>query len=146
MKKIIHKANEDKDAVIASFFFYGHGLSDQKSLLGLLRTLLHQIIHEISSLLAKLTSIFIRKSEAYGEYNKDWKWHESDLRDFFKDSVLKLAEPNKIRVYVDAFDAFDEYDKQSRDDVLDFLQLIAGHIKICVSRRYLPHNSSGTRP
>lgn len=76
----------------------------QKSVLGLFRSLLHQIVQRFPRLLQELCSIFKRRCETEGEIGEKWNWQEKTLQDFFKHNVPSAAKIHPIRVYIDALD------------------------------------------
>jgi hypothetical protein len=56
-----------REYTVASFFFHGRGVSIQQTALGLFRSLLHQILTQIPSLLSEFQPIFQKKLETQGE-------------------------------------------------------------------------------
>ncbi len=90
--------------VFAFFFFHARDSVLQKSSLDLFRSLLHQILQQISELLLKFSSIFQNRCETQRRIEKKWHWHERDLEDFFKINVADAAKTYKMRIYVDALD------------------------------------------
>jgi len=86
--------------VAASPFCYGRGVNIQKPPLGLILSLLYQILDQIPDLLPEFNSIF-DKCETEGE---KWKWHERELRMILEDCTRRAPEAYSIRIYVDALD------------------------------------------
>ena len=121
--------------VCASFFFYGGGTLIQKNPLGLFRSLLHQIVQQVPSLLLELTHIFERRCETDGDFGKKWTWHETELQDFFSTAVVEAAKTEAIRVYVDALD---ECGEQVATDLVTLFQGLAESLSICFSCRHYP--------
>ncbi|MCJ1313277.1 hypothetical protein MMC25_006954, partial [Agyrium rufum] len=138
------KEQEAEKSVIASFFFHGRGAEIQKSPLGLYRTLLHQILQQIPSLLTKLTTLFLKKCQTEGRHGEKWKWEERDLQDFCEAEIMNVARHCTIRIYVDALD---ECGEKTATDLVDFFDRItympgsskASHnLGICFSCRHYP--------
>lgn len=90
--------------VVASFFFHGRGVDIQKTPLGLFRSLLHQILDQIPDWLSEFSSIYKKRCETEGKPGEKWKWHETELQNFLKDSVPRTSKEYSIRIYVDALD------------------------------------------
>ena len=121
--------------VCASFFFYGGGTLIQKNPLGLFRSLLHQILQQVPSLLLELTHLFKRRCETDGPPGEKWNWHEKELQEFFESAVVKAAKTEAIRVYVDALD---ECGEQAATSLVRFFEGVADSLSICFSCRYYP--------
>ena len=121
--------------ICASFFFYGGGTLIQKSPLGLLRSLLHQIVQQAPSLLLKLTQIFERRCDTDGMFGEKWVWHERELQEFFEFAVVEAAKTEAIRIYIDALD---ECGEQAATSLVTFFQGLAESLSICFSCRYYP--------
>ena len=121
--------------ICASFFFYGGGTLIQKNPLGLFRSLLHQIVQQVPSLLLELTQIFKRRRETDGDFGEKWTWHERELQEFFESAVVEAAKTEAIRVYVDALD---ECGEQAATSLVRFFQGVADSLSICFSCRHYP--------
>ena len=121
--------------VYASFFFYGGGFPIQKNQLGLFRSLLHQIVQQVPSLLLELTHLFNRRCETDGNFGEKWIWHERELQEFFESAVVEAAKIEAIRLYVDALD---ECGEQAATNLVRFFQGVADSLSICFSCRHYP--------
>ena len=134
--KYASEAERDRGSLVcASFFFYGGGTLIQKNPLGLLRSLLHQIVQQVPSLLLELTHIFKRRRETDGTYGEKWNWHEMELQEFFESAVVEAAKTEAIRIYVDALD---ESGEQAATSLVTFFQGLAESLSICFSCRHYP--------
>lgn len=120
---------------LVSFFFHGRGAPMQKTVLGLFRSLLHQILQKNRDLLSKLTSLYKRSSETEGEFGRKWNWHEKQLQNFFKQNVVDAARTHPIRIYIDALD---ECGEDVATELVEFLRCLAAPISICFSCRHYP--------
>ena len=125
----------EQAVTLASFFFHGRGASLQKNVLGLFRSLLHQILKRNRNLLSKLTSIYKRRCETEGEFGKKWNWHEKQLQTFFKQHVVDAARTHKIRIYIDALD---ECGEDIAVELVEFFRRFTTPISICFSCRHYP--------
>ena len=125
-----------KQRVIASFFFHGRGSITQKSSFGLFRSLLHQILSEIPSLLSEFTSLYRHKTMSIGKHGKDWEWHEAELRDFVGSALTELQSLYSITLFIDALD--EVRDDTARDLIEYFSSIGASRLQICISCRYYP--------
>ena len=125
----------DRDATLASFFFHGRGAPIQMSVIGLFRSLLHQLLQSLPGLLAEFSTLYKRRTDTDGECGVKWNWHERELRDFFKSSVVNAAKTHKICLYVDALD---ECGEEVATDLVDFFQRFGSPLAICFSCRHYP--------
>ena len=135
MKHAFETDRSRSNGIFASFFFDSRGTLIQMSIIGLLRSLLYQISQQNSSVLLELTLIFKKKLQTDGEYGKDWTWHERELQKFFKTVVVKAANINTIRIFVDALD---ECGEQNATRLIGFFEGIADYLSICLSCRHYP--------
>lgn len=112
----------------AGFFFWNSGYEIQMSGIGLLRTLLYQILKQQPRLAKK---VFRKRWEAYqtlrgGFY--EWTWLD------LKQSLEELARNNGIRLalFIDGLDEFDGH----HDDLVELLLRISGPtVKVCAASR-----------
>ena len=135
MKYASKPERSPENGICASFFFYGGGTRLQKSPLGLFRSLLHQIVEQVPSLLLELTHIFKIRCETDGIFEVKWNWHERELQEFFDSAVVEVAKTEVIRVYVDALD---ECGEQAATSLVTFFQGLAESLSICFSCRHYP--------
>ncbi|KAL1851077.1 hypothetical protein VTK73DRAFT_9546 [Phialemonium thermophilum] len=98
------KATLPKRDLVLSFFFHARGNDLQRSPLGFFRSLLHQVLGEVPSALPSLVNEFQRRCQANGRPNKEWRWQEEELWEFFQSSIPKLLETRPVWLFVDALD------------------------------------------
>ncbi|KAL1614932.1 hypothetical protein SLS54_009381 [Diplodia seriata] len=103
-----HRRN--KPQVIVSFFFYGRGTTLQKSTVGFLRAVLHQILPHYPRKLSELTKRFESQCADHGAPEKDWNWHEQDLKAFVFSLLEEVSQEDTIQLFVDALDECGEED------------------------------------
>ena len=125
-----------KKRLIVSFFFHGRGSDIQKSSFGLFRSLLHQILSGIPSLLSEFVSIHQEKTVSIGDHGKDWEWHETELRDFMERALSKAGRLYPITLFIDALD--EGGDDTARDLMDYFSNMEAPEFHVCISCRYYP--------
>jgi ankyrin repeat protein len=121
---------------VASFFFHGRGVPMQRTVLGLFRSLLHQILSQIDPLLSELQSIFEEKLKTQGEPEKNWDWYKEELQDFFTSNVAEKG--HRIRIFIDALDECGE----GAEELVDYFQKLTSSpesaLSICFSCRHYP--------
>ena len=137
LKHLLETAEREpkQKSILASFFFHGRGAPIQRNVLGLFRSLLHQILQQNRALLSDLTSLYNKKSETEGQYGIDWTWNENQLQSFFKSNVVHTARTHQMRVYIDALD---ECGQDIALELVEFFRWFAAPISICFSCRHYP--------
>lgn len=136
------EARRDRD-IIAAFFVHGRGTDMQKSHLGIYRSLLHQLLPYCPGPLAKLTKVFMDRTNIRGKFDKKWTWEEGELRNFFNATILAESLQRSITAFIDALDEMDE--QSAVDLIANFERLqskdIPRHSKfrLCFSCRYYPN-------
>lgn len=124
-----------RDFTLASFFFHGRGKPIQKNVLGLFRSLLHQIMQQNHELLSKCTSLYKKKCDTEGPCGTNWNWDEKQLQAFFKTCVVDTARTHQIRIYIDALD---ECGQDVAIDLVEYFRCCTAPIPICFSCRHYP--------
>lgn len=137
LKHILETAEREpkQKSISASFFFHGRGAPIQRNVLGLFRSLLHQILQQNRALLSDLTSLYNKKIKTEGQYGIDWTWNENQLQSFFKSNVVHMARTHQTRVYIDALD---ECGQDIALELVEFFRWFAVPISICFSCRHYP--------
>ncbi|KZL84934.1 ankyrin repeat-containing protein [Colletotrichum incanum] len=128
--------------LVLSFFFHGRGHELQRSLLGLFRSLLHQLLNLVPGALLDLIDTFDQRSKTIGEAGKDWQWHLPMLQAFFQSSLLKILKRRAVLVFIDALD---ECGEQPAVQLIEHLkQLLSSlpstdlQLSVCFSCRHYP--------
>ncbi|EJP62289.1 Ankyrin repeat-containing protein [Beauveria bassiana ARSEF 2860] len=96
-------SNTGGSAVVLSFFFHAHGSKLQRTMLGLFRSLLHQLLLQVPDVLSDLITLQ-QWSNALGKHGENWQWHLSELQEHFHLSLSKVLESHPIWLFVDALD------------------------------------------
>ena len=133
------------NALVLSFFFHGRGDELQKTPLGLLRSLLHQILRQAPDALQDLVDRFEQKRKENGRPGEKWHWHKGELGSFLESSLPKVTKTRPVWLFVDALD---ECGKDSAVTLVEtfktLLKSIAsqpvhlGQFHICFSCRHYP--------
>lgn len=122
--------------VRASCFFWNAGTEMQKSMRGLLRTLLNQIFEQKPNIIPELVRERRWQLALYtGSHTIDWS--ESELHDCLRECILKVAESgNNFFFLVDGLDELEGTD-EAREELINLLNSLADHVnvKICISSR-----------
>ncbi|WYZ38338.1 hypothetical protein EsH8_III_000252 [Colletotrichum jinshuiense] len=128
--------------LVLSFFFHGRGHELQRSLLGLFRSLLHQLLHLVPGALPDLIDTFDHRRKTVGEAGKEWQWHLPMLQAFFQSSLSRILKQRTMLVFIDALD---ECGEQPAVQLIDFLkQVLSGlssadlQLSVCFSCRHYP--------
>ncbi|KAF3903466.1 hypothetical protein ABW20_dc0105730 [Dactylellina cionopaga] len=146
MKYIHHEARtsqglqqwaENTEFVTAAFFFWNGGSPMQKSLLGLLQSMLYEILLQKPNLKEKVFPETVQE-----EVSARWKsrhpgsdtiWRAQDLKDAFK----RLLETSSLKICL-FIDGLDEYDGEDSEVAELFQSIVTSpSIKACLSSR--PH-------
>lgn len=135
--------SSDKPILRAEYFFWNPGSEMQKSVIGLLRAILYQLVSQLRlnrpDLLPQVLDQAMWRS-ASTTSNSLLPWTRIDLQD----TLLKLlVSAHKFGMTFLLIDGLDELDgtEETREELLQFLLQVAGlkHVKICLSSR--PWNS-----
>lgn len=124
----------NKDLVVGSCFFWKAGTPIQKSLTGMLRSLLHQILMQKRSFIADTDPLRWR-SLYWGSLSLE-DWTDVELIKAMQ-NVVRAAQPTaRLALFVDGLDEFDGDDEQMQS-LIDFFHGLAEqpNVKVCVSSR-----------
>ncbi|EPS44771.1 hypothetical protein H072_1200 [Dactylellina haptotyla CBS 200.50] len=122
---------------IAAYFFHARGNYLEKSSLGMLRSLLYQILDHDPQCYREFVPRFLDNKRKHGE---SWEWHPDELKDALREIVRYQSAP--IILLVDALDECEEPEVRSVVRFLEGLSLDAttsGRMfNICLSSRHYP--------
>ena len=126
--------------VLASFFFHARGTELQNTRVGLYRSLIHQLLLQVSSLRSDFREYYQKKKQA----SKSWNWDVTDLQELLANFITKAGKIVPIFIYIDALD---ECGPEEEKNLMDYLQTLTGSessianksTKICFSRRHYPY-------
>ncbi|OPB44877.1 hypothetical protein A0O28_0090150 [Trichoderma guizhouense] len=139
MKHILEHCQTKEDYVIAAYFFNARGTELEQTPLGMLRSLLFQLLEHEPSYYDALLPIFRKKQEDHGMGG--WEWREPELKSFFLSEIPK-CQSRPLLLIIDALDECSEHDVQN---VAKFLQDLSNNavdagltLNICLSSRHYP--------
>ncbi|KAH7117473.1 Pfs, NACHT and ankyrin domain protein [Dactylonectria macrodidyma] len=137
--KFIYLSMKKKDrpqhAITASFFFNARGDYLEKSILGMYRSLLHQLLERYPDLQA------VFDDPDLTPHSQDGCPSLSILKDLFRNAVSALGQ----RSFTCFIDALDECDEQQVVDMVQYFEELVEHstkgtlLRICFSSRHYPH-------
>jgi hypothetical protein len=125
-----------EDETTLSFFFNARGTTLGKSVQGIYRCLLHQIVGQVPDLSSKVAA-------ADRELYRSKGWPVEVLQDLFRQAVLHLCRHTSVSCYIDALDEGDDED-QVRGMIEFFYDLAERHdsddlpFYVCLASRYYP--------
>jgi ankyrin repeat protein len=130
-----------RDHVIAAYFFNARGSMLEKTLLGMLRSLLYQLLKHYPLLFERFIPKFKDKQEMHG---RKWEWQVGELKNFLL-SEMKKSQPKPLLLLVDALDECNEPEVRELVSFLELLSINAVSAKtklnICLSSRHYPRIS-----
>ncbi|KAK1964787.1 hypothetical protein LY78DRAFT_748137 [Colletotrichum sublineola] len=128
--------------LVLSFFFHGRGHELQRSLLGLFRSLLHQLLNHVPGVLSDMVGTFDHNRKTLGEAGKEWTWHVSVLQAFFQSSLSNILKQRAVLIFIDALD---ECGEKYAVELIEFLKQTLSVLSsedsqfgICFSCRHYP--------
>ena len=136
----VKATSTDKSSIIAAFFFNARGTSEEKSPMGLFRTLTHTLCQYSRAFRALVVSAYVEKSR---KIRTGWEWQFGEIKTLLKAIVKSsvLGQRNLV-LFVDALD---ECDLAGARSVILFFQELASFavsedtkFSICLSSRYYP--------
>ncbi|KAK5218691.1 hypothetical protein LTR72_008630 [Exophiala xenobiotica] len=140
MKAALHRAKRETNPAsinVAGFFFSSRrNVELERTRLGLLRTLLHQLLQADENLMTNFLEIYTKKNDNIGS---GWQWHYGELHDFFSHN-FKLVESRTKETYV-FIDALDECEHEEIQEVAYFFRDLSAtnRFHVCLSSRHFPH-------
>lgn len=130
-------SKNDPSRITLSFFFLARGTAEEKTTLGLYRSLLHQLFEIGSDLQESLEWMTVDGARTI---QRDG-WSEEALKQTLKYAVPKLGN-RSLTMFVDALD---ECDENKADDMVSFFEELCDYasetrvqVQICFSSRYYP--------
>ncbi|KAL7928742.1 ankyrin repeat-containing domain protein [Trichoderma chlorosporum] len=139
MKRILEYCQAKEDYGIAAYFFNARGAELEQTPLGMLRSLLFQLLGLEASLLDQLLPIYLQKEQDHEA--GDWEWREPELQGFLLSEISKC----RSRPLLLIIDALDECSDHGVQRVAEFLENLSAKamddgitLKICLSSRHYP--------
>ncbi|KAJ9219632.1 hypothetical protein DTO271D3_6675 [Paecilomyces variotii] len=129
-----------RDKIIISFFFNARGEEMERSVLGMYRSLLWQLLHKLPDLQVVFDGLNLVQAMTIESH----KWGLENTQSLLKDAIERLGQRSLI-CFVDALDECEE--DQVRDMISFFEQLgevalqSGCQLNVCLSSRHYPHIS-----
>lgn len=101
--------------ILASFFVHGLGDEMERSKLGILRSLLHQILPQLPEHLSILTEEFLEREKT----RKDWVWSQEELMKVLRGIITRGSHASRPVIIL--VDALDELGENLAREVVGFL-------------------------
>ena len=138
---LLHCQETFKGHVIAAYFFNARGNLLEKTTLGMLRSLLYQLLDQNPISCERFIPMFFDKQKKHG---KEWEWRIGELKNFLL-SEIKRPQSKPLLLLIDALDECNEPEAR---DVVSFLESLSVNaidakniLNICLSSRYYPNIS-----
>ncbi|KIW27934.1 uncharacterized protein PV07_07630 [Cladophialophora immunda] len=131
-------SGNDADFIMASFYFWYAGNNDERSMTGLLRTLIHQLLSQRLDIVDQVISASRWESSLYGPSHLH-VWEEKELIQVLCRVLQCLGTSKRILLFIDGLDEQEGPDDQ-RQEVLDLISSVTqdNNVKACVASR--PYN------
>lgn len=113
------------DYVLISYFFHGRGVALQKTKLGFLRSILHQVLRRLVDSLAIFLQFYGEKSTAVKE--AEIQWTEAELERILTHIIRELDENVRILLLVDALD---ESGEETAQNIVNLLRRMTTSTKV----------------
>lgn len=147
LMRFAHNQAKKDDALVASFYFNGRGTPDEKTGIGMYRSLLYQLLPFASQQLQeKMCRVYIQRCRTIGAYSVSWKWHETELSKALTEVIADLKD-HHLRIYIDALDESGE--NTALELVPKFQSMVQratesrSSLKVCCSCRHYPLIAEG---
>ena len=139
MKHTLFYCQENlKHGTIAAYFFNARGNKLEKTLMGMLRSLLYQLLERDPILCERFIQIYLDKEKKHG---KEWEWSVGELQNF----LIFETKKGQIKPFLLLVDALDECDELEVRKVVEFLEDLSVSavnarvtLHICLSSRHYP--------
>ena len=119
--------------IIIAHFFDHNGSNLARSVGGLLRSLLHQILQKIPSSFRAILPRYEEKRRTESQIS----WHEAELKEIFL-AILKSTSQIAILILVDALDEHDGDDMDIAEVITHMASNASAYLKLCVASRPYP--------
>jgi hypothetical protein len=118
-------------SLVISFFFYSSGTELQNGIIGLLRSLLLQLLEQDVGSRSTYYEICHKRWIADGMKDEKIKWHRNELQAIFERLVLECSTRRKTTIFVDAID---ECRDQDLDRLIRLFHTLKGRSQIRLNR------------
>jgi hypothetical protein len=128
-----------RDHLIAAYFFNARGGALEKTPLGMLRSIVYQLIKQDDTLFEEFLIRFRDKQQV--SRHGEWEWRLPELKSFLASNIIH----ERSRPVVLLVDALDECNGVDMQHVVEFLESLSSNatrcgttLRICLSRRHHP--------
>ncbi|KAH8645746.1 hypothetical protein BX600DRAFT_534159, partial [Xylariales sp. PMI_506] len=141
MKHTLSRCQSDffSDHTTVAYFFNARGEMLEKTPLGMVRSIVYQLLKQDDALYQHFVPTFREKQRISGE--EDLQWSVSKLREY----ILGVVNQPRSKALLLFIDALDECDESEVRDVVSFLESLSisafkhkSPLKICLSSRHYP--------
>ena len=134
------KSSDASQDLRLEFFFTARGTELQRTPLGMLRSLLVQILKSNATVCHELRQAYVERCRDFGE--RDWEWPQVLLEKLLQDAICKLAALQQVTIFVDALDEAGETDARKLvnyfQELNDAAKNSQASARICISCRHYP--------
>ncbi|KAK1241852.1 hypothetical protein MKX07_007675 [Trichoderma sp. CBMAI-0711] len=120
--------------LIAAHFFNARGDSFEQTPLGMLRSILYQLVDQEPSIYEHFVPMFREKQRKY----REWEWRDAELEKFLLSETQRCSRPMLLLI-----DALDECSESHVRKVVQFLEDLSiktnAPLNICLSSRHYPN-------
>jgi hypothetical protein len=128
-----------RDHLIVGYFFNARGGALEKTPLGMLRSIVYQLIKQDDTLFEEFLIKF--RDKQHVSQHREWEWRLQELEAF----TTSVIEQERSRPVVLLVDALDECNRVDMQHVVEFLKSLSSSatrcgttLRICLSRRHYP--------
>jgi NACHT domain len=107
-----------RDHIIVAYFFNARGNELQKTSLGMLRSLLYQLLEKDPILYEKFIRIYLDKENKHGS---GWEWRFGELQSFL---LYEVKKP-RLQPLILLIDALDECNESEVQEAVTFLESLS---------------------
>lgn len=136
MKHILEKCETkfSEKHLIAAHFFNARGDRFEQTPLGMLRSILYQLVDKEPSIYEQFIPLFREKWQKH----REWEWREEELKQFLLSETQRYSKPMLLLI-----DALDECSESYVREVVHFLEDLSinaeAHLILCLSSRHYPN-------
>lgn len=147
LHRIFRRESDSEGRIHLDFFFHARGSELQHSRLGMIRSLLNQLLRQCPESSSEVLASYREKRAAYGSAAHSWEWQLPELERIFLDAVVESAAHRQVAIFVDALDeagteharAVAKYLHKINDEVAHPQSgNIPLQLKTCISSRHYP--------
>jgi protein SERAC1 len=124
--------------MVVSFFFNASGSELEHSTLGMLRSLVHQVLQQDPEMRKFFTSDYVECCQTIGEH---WQYHQQELQEVLLDTISQRG-CKPLHIFIDALDECKE--EEVRDvayylrELTDSAFTVGNVLNVCISSRRYP--------